>query len=214
MRTNLANWCLKKAGAMVALSALLLTATLAHAEDTFQDPSSKTSFPKQVSFDIDGTKHTLEATGASTRIKFFVKVYAVASYVENPVKTNLDALVNQILDGNPARQFTIHWLRDAEAEKVKSGFVEGLQKTTTAAEFSSFQDAIKSYLVAYEESIKANDIIVLRWLPSGKLQVYRNDKLKAEITNNAFARAVWNVTVGPNSAVKRAEMFSLIFPAK
>lgn len=213
MRTKLTNWCLTNVSALMALSAILVSSPL-HAEDTFQDSSSKTTFPKTVSFDIDGTKHTLEATGASTRTKFFVKVYSVANYVENPVKTNLDALANQILDGNSARQFTIHWLRDGEAEKVKTGFVEGLQKTTTPAEFASFQDAIKQYLVTYEESIKANDIIVLRWLPDGSLHAYRNDKLKAEIKNNQFARAVWNVTVGPNSAVKRAELFSLIFPVK
>lgn len=212
MKTKLANWCLAKASALIALSAIIFSFSHIHAEDTFQDPSSKVSFPKEVSFDINGTKHTLQATGASTRTKFFVKVYSVASYVENPVKTSLDALSNQILDGNPARQFTIHWLRQAEAEKVKSGFVEGLQKTTPPAEFASFQDAIKEYLVAYNDDIKPDDMIVLRWLPDGSLHVLRNDQLKAEIKNNQFARAVWNVSVGPNSALKRNEMFSLIFP--
>lgn len=212
MKTKLSTWCYTTLGAIAAVGTILVCPFNAFGEETFQDPSSKTVFPKEVSFDIDGKKHTLQATGASSRIKFFVKVYSLANYVENPVKTSMDALVNQILNENPARQFTIHWLRGVEAEKVKSGFIEGLQKSLPAAEFNGFQDQINQYLSVYNEDIKPNDIITLRWLPDGSLHVMRGDKEKVEIKNNDFAKAVWNMSVGPNSVVKRNELFSLIFP--
>jgi hypothetical protein len=212
MKTKLANQLLAKVSALVAFSAVIFSTTVMSAEETFQDASSKTVFPKEVSFDIGGTKHTLQATGASTRVKFFVKVYALASYVENPVKTNVDALVNQILDGNPARQFTLHWLRDVEAEKIKSGFIEGLQKMVSPEQFTAFNDATTKYLSVYDNGVKNDDVIILRWLPDGTLLVMKNDKVTAEIKDNAFARAVWYMSVGPNSVVKRNELFSLIFP--
>ncbi len=139
MNTKLISWCTAKVYGLIALSALLLSTTTIHAEDTFQEPTSKTSFPKEVSFSANGTKYTLEATGAAVRTKFFVKVYAIANYVENPVKTGVDALVNQILDGKPARQFTLHWLRQAESEKVKSGFIESLQKSVTLLSLQHFK---------------------------------------------------------------------------
>lgn len=212
MRTQLTNWLLTNVTALIVVGGMTFIPSVVQGEETFQDRSSKVSFPTEVSFDINGTKHTLQATGAATRTKFFVKVYALASYVENPVKTSVDALVKQILDGNPARQFTLHWLHKADTEKLKSGFIESLQKSTTPAEFAAFEAPINEYLKAYNEEINPGDIIVVRWFPDGSLHVYRNDKLKAEIKDNNFARAVWNVSIGPNSVVKREELFSLIFP--
>lgn len=214
MKTKLANQFLAKMSALMAIGTVLLTTTTLYSIETFQDSASKTVFPREVSFDIGGTKHTLQATGSSTRTKFFVKVYSLANYIENPVKTNLDELLHQTLDENTVRQFTIHWLRDIDEEKIKSGFVESIQKISTPAEFASFKDAITEYLKVYKNGIKNNDLVILRWLPDGTLHVMKNDQQTGEIKNNAFARTVWNVSVGPSSVVNRNELFSLIFPTK
>ncbi len=210
MRTNFLQWSFTQISTVVAIGLVSFSFCSIEAQATLQDPASKVTFPSEVSFDVAGTQHTLKATGSSTRTKFFVKVYAVANYVENPVATSKNDLYDQIIKGNGARQLTLQWLHDVDAAKVKDGFNESFHKITSPEEFTALQGSIDKFLTVFDQDMRVNDKIVLRWLPDGTVEFYRNDKNSGEVKNNQFAQTLWNIWLGQKSVVNRDQMFSLI----
>lgn len=210
MNTKIMQWSLSQISSLVAFGVISLSAMPVQAEGTFQDSASKVTFPSEVSFDVGGTKHTLKAIGSSTRTKFFVKVYSIANYVENPTGTTRNELYDQIMKGGIARQLTLQWLHDVDAAKVKDGFNESFHKITSPEEFAGLQGSIDKFLTVFDQDMKVNDKVVYRWLPDGSIEFERNDKKVAEVKNNQFAQVLWNMWLGPKSVVNRDQMFSLI----
>ena len=68
------------------VSGFVATAVSAVAEDTVVEKSTKTKFPKTVSFAGDYKTFNLNLTGLSMRSKFWVDVYGMAHYMEGNKK--------------------------------------------------------------------------------------------------------------------------------
>jgi hypothetical protein len=167
------------------------------------DKATGKSFPKDVSFTAQGKTFKLAGTGVSTRKKFFVKVYSIASYIEDPASVKSGDVFNNIINSKKAKQLSIIWVRDIEAKKVQDGFVESLGKAG-----ASQQDTDK--FVKLFGNVKNGDSHTIRSLPDGSVTVSYNGEDKGSIKSEAFAKALWSIWFGKDSVVKRDQLVSLL----
>lgn len=182
------------------------TAPATATDGTVQDSSSKIKFPQQMTTQHDGTSYTLQLTGTATRSKFFVNVYAVAHYMQDPSKGKKDAVFDEILDAKKAKALVFEWVHDASQQKVKDGLIESFRKTLSEKEYATFTPQIDQFIGYYAANMKPGDKQALRWFPDGTLEVEYNGQVKGTIKDPAFAKAVWNVWIGPKSVVSRSKL--------
>lgn len=163
-------------------------------------------FPKEVIFEYQGKPVKLQMTGEATRKKFFVSVYQVAHYLQEGAVVSGTNKFQSILNDNAIKQFTFKWLRTVEAAKVKEGYQESFKKTLSASAYAQLQDEISRFINFFKE-VKSGDEYVLRWLPGGHIEVMIQGSKVGEITNLAFAKALWSIWFGDKSVVDREKLF-------
>ena len=74
----------------------------------------------------------MQATGVATRKKFFVKVYSVASYLQDGANPGGD-VVQAIMQDQKAKQLTLKWVHEASPEKVQDGYRESFRNAVGAS---------------------------------------------------------------------------------
>lgn len=141
----------------------------------------------------DGTELMLAGTGVRTKMMF--KVYAGALYIDSAAKSELasfkskasnpdQGLYDAIADGNFARMFLLHFVRDVESGKITEAFQESLAKNVDmkspdiAKDAEAFLTASKIDMKEGQEMkvfIKGDEITVIT--PSGGSQPIKNSKL-------------------------------------
>lgn len=190
---------------------LFLTLLLSFASlSTYVQGAEPSEFPSQVSFDHGGKKYPLEQTGVATRKKFMVKVYYVASYLENGIVTDKANAFDQILQDNKAKQLTLRFVHEASAAKVKEGYEDSFSKVLQGVEYNKLKKEIDTYIGFFNVDVKVGDEQVIRWIPGGTIEVILNGTSAGTITNAAFAKALFSIWFGPNSIVKREDLIALI----
>ncbi len=182
----------------------------AYAVDTITERSSDTKFDKTVTFTNKGQTFTLQATGASLRRKWFIKGYAVASYIQNPVKGDQEAVLKDIFASDKAKQITMMWLHKLPLSLIRDGFKESLHKTLNDTDYVSLEPEINKFLSFFRADAEVGDMIVFRWLPGGYLELIINDQPLGTLVSVELARALWSIWLGPESVVDRKQMISLV----
>lgn len=194
---------------LVSLSLVLCLFSVAlFADGNIVDKVTSESFPATVSFDYNGQHYDLQGTGVATK-KFFVSVYSVAHYLQSGAGSNADK-VEQILQDNLAKQLTLKWVRNVEADKVKEGFNESFKQTLSPSDYSRLQNEISQFLQFFGQNANKGDVDVIRWIPGGHVQVVINGKVAGEITNKDFAVGLWNIWFGNKGVVDRSQLISLL----
>lgn len=189
------------------------TATVA-SDNTVQDPSSKVKFPKQLKATHDGQNYTLDLTGTATRSKFFVNVYAVGHYIQDPAKGKKDIVFDDMLNENKPKALLLEWVHDASQQKVKDGLIESFRKTLSDKEYTDLGPKIDQFVGYYAVNIKPGDKQILRWFPDGTVEVEYNGQVKGSIKDPALAKAVWNIWLGPKSVVSRGKLVNQLTTGK
>lgn len=183
----------------------------AEAQQTFTDSSTKVTFPSEVSISHEGKNYRLPITGVATRTKFFVNVYSVAHYMEDPPEGAKNTIFELILtDLTKAKQLTIQWVRAVDLEKIHTGFLESFEKTATSDELQALRPAIDQFLSFYTKGATVGDQHILQQLPGGHIFVIINGKESGHIQNPLFAKALWAIWLGPKSVVSRTKLISLL----
>lgn len=180
-----------------------------YAEDDIRDNSTGIVFPSHVSFDHDGKHYDLQATGVSTRKKFFVKVYSVASYLQQGNESDGDKF-QQIMQDNTAKQLTMKWAHEASAEKIQNGYRESFKNVISESEAGPLQNDMNTYINFFNQNAQKGDEHVLRWLPGGYVEVIINGQKAGSLTNPEFAKALWSLWFGSKSVVDRNSLVSLM----
>jgi hypothetical protein len=170
------------------------------------DDSTGVSFPSQVTIEHENRTYKLDATGVSTRKKFFVKVYSIASYLENGIVTSKGNAFNQILEDNKAKQVTMKWVHEASASKIQDGLRDSFSKVLSKNEQTELKKYIDEYIAFFNVEARVGDEHVIQWLPGGYLEVLINGKSVGNITNIALAKAVFSFWFGDNSVVNRNDL--------
>lgn len=183
-----------------------------HADETFQDPATGVVFPRQVTFQHQDKTYQLNATGVTTRKKFVVKVYSIASYLQAGAQVDPSNKFQALLSDQNAKQLTIKWVHDVDVDKIQEAFMDAFKVALTDAEQQTLQNEIQTFLHFFNQPVKKGDEHILRSLPGGSLEVLLNGKSVGSLTNKDFAKGVWSIWLGPNTNFKRDELVSLLNP--
>jgi predicted DNA-binding protein YlxM (UPF0122 family) len=156
-----------------------------------KEPSSGVEFPSQVS--VGGTNATI--TGTGLRKKFTFKVYAIASYIDPSKIDKSKDLYLQLLSDGPAKQITMHFVRDLSTSQIRDAFRESLEKNIPNYEKSPAKSDAEAFLNLMTD-VKANEELVLRWTQGGKLELSIKGQQKGSFQNPVLARGVWAIWLG------------------
>jgi len=172
-----------------------------------QSDSRAAGFPKEVSFEQGGKTYNLALTGVSTRKKFFVKVYNVASYLQTSAMNRGD-LIGEILNDRNAKQLTIKWVHDASIDQVRNGYRESFDKVLGMSENEQLPQIVDQYISFFNHEANVGDQHVIRWLPGGYVEVLINGSKAGSVKDPEFAKELWNIWFGSKSVVNRDELVS------
>lgn len=172
-----------------ALLALLISFSPTYAQVT--EPSSGVSFPAQVS--VAGANAAI--TGVGIRKKAIFKVYAIASYMDASKINKAADPYTQLLSDGPAKQITMHFVRDVDAGKIREAFGESLQSNIPNYANSPAKKNADAFLAA-QVDMKTNQEIILHWTQGGKIEFIANGQVKATFQDPVLARGIWSIWLG------------------
>lgn len=170
------------------------------------------TFPSEISIDAEGKKYDLQLTGVSTRRKFGIKVYDVAHYLEKGASHGSGDKFEQILTDGKAKELYMKWVHAATPTQMKDGYLDSFKNSLSLSDHEKLLPKIQEYVGFFNERIKKGDVMVLRWLPGGHIQLLLNDKEMGRISDSAFAKALWSLWFGPKSVVNRDNLIKNLQP--
>lgn len=195
---------------LLILPFILIVAGIAPAQETIQEPSTGKSFPVAVTYSKDGVEYPMSMTGVAVRKKLVFRVYGMAHYAQDPVKgTREEALQAMLVDGK-ARQITMDFARDVDAEKIRDAYMDGFRENASADELKSIQPLVDQFVGFFSKEVKENQQFVLRWLPGGVIVATVAGEEKSPLTSPLFARVLWSIWLGKNSIVDRDDLVARI----
>jgi hypothetical protein len=194
------------------LTVLALGAGRSFAQDTLVEPSTEKQFPTTVTFEHDGTSYTLEASGATVRKKFFIKVYAVVHYVEGTLQGTVEERIEEVLKDGRAKQLTLDFARDVGQTQIQDAFRDGFKTNATDAEAAGITSTVDSFLAYFDREVKENDQLVFRWLPGGVVLTEAYGEPRPPLKDPLFARVLWTIWFGEDSIVDPEELVMRVEP--
>lgn len=169
----------------ILLSLIILSFTL---PGLYQYGATLKDVTMSDAIEIDGQKLVLN--GMALRKKFVFKVYVAGLYVPQKEKNG-----EKILKNDTPRHMVMHFLRDVEAEKINSAWLEGLEDNTPNAS-QELKGQFKT-LCSWMEEIKDGNEIIFTYLPGKGTTVTVNGKNKGILVSKAFADALFACWIGP-----------------
>lgn len=164
------------------------------------DQTTGASFPKEVSFEMDGKNYILDGIGVGTRKKLVVKVYTIASYLQKGVKLTDQDKFKIMTSDESAKQLTIKWVRDVPGETVIEGYKNAFEKQIPQ-ELENLKGVMGEFENLFAAGVKKDDEHIIRWAPEGHLEVLINGKRVWKIADEAFAKGLWSIWYGDKSPV-------------
>lgn len=195
-------------GCLLATDRAAAAAPLQEAHVT--DPDTGTVFPARISFIHNGGFYDLTITGLAVRTRFFFNVYCLAHYMQNPPTGTTAAVLNTIMSDSHAKQVTMHFVRDVNADRIQRALVEGFQRNATDSELAMIQPFVDQFARAIDRDVKEDDQFVIRWLPGGRTTSVFEGREVTNITNALFARVLWSIWFGEQAVVNRDELLRFL----
>ena len=190
--------------------ALFFAVSVCFAQEKVVESSTGKSFPSVEKFKYNGTDYSVNLTGVTVRKKFFFKVYGMAHYLQDPVKSDKKTGINNILSDGKAKQISMIFVRDVDKKKIQDTYMEGFQNNSSQEDFNKIQPQVNQFLGYFSKDVNENDEIVLRWLPRGTVITIFQGEEKPAITNKMFARILWSIWFGDDSPVDVDDLISRI----
>ncbi|KAJ3048459.1 hypothetical protein HK102_012684 [Quaeritorhiza haematococci] len=153
-----------------------------------------TRYPTSVAGQSGDMPIRLKLTGTAMRTKWTFNVYSIASYVHD------EAVVRtpEELAGAPApKMLCLFFERSIASADLAKSFREAVAMNHPAPAFKAELDALAEYFEAHPVS-KGKSL----WLTSDPVVGFRcqlRDAPALTLPNGEFARAVWDVYLGPNN---------------
>ena len=187
---------------------LILSSLFTFAEDTLKDTTTHIEFPMEITAEANGKQISLIATGVATRSKFFIKIYSIAHYFQEPLPSKA-VFFEEVFKPEKAKQFIIVWVRDVPSSNIQEAFRESFEKTIPREQYTKLHPDIETFLSFFNVNAKEKDQYTLLWI-GDTLNVGINGQKKGELTNPELAAAIWGVWLGPKSVVNRSRLLSLV----
>lgn len=145
---------------------------------------------------------TLKLNGVSYLKKLgFVKVYAVALYLENPSKDP-----NEVIESEQIKHMVTHYLTSkATAEKIRNGFIELMEKGNPKELVDANRADIEKYASWMDKDMAPGLTAISTYVP-GKGVIYEyQGKIKGTIPGSTFAQMYYRYNVGEKADKKIRE---------
>jgi len=178
------------------------------AQDTIVDKSTGLSFPREVTFDVNGKAYQLQATGVATRKKLIIKVYSIASYMQKGNSAAAGDKFDRILSDENVKQLTMKYVREVTPTQIKDAYLDSFKRVFPGQQYAQMQPDITNFLQLFAQPLHKGDETSIRWVPGGYVEVLFNDKKVGSVNNAAFAKGLWNIWFGNNSIVDRNDLVS------
>ncbi len=192
------------------LAVVLLVSTHLWAQENVTEPSTGKSFPSEIKIQHNGTDLVLNLTGVAVRKKIIFKVYAVAHYMQDPLKGAMKEVLSGVLDGGKAKQLVLDFARDVEAPKIQDAYKDGFKEHLSPEQLQKIQPLIDRFVGYFGKDVKENDRFILRWLPPGIVVAIVQGDEKPAIDDGTFARALWSIWLGEDSIVDHEALVARI----
>jgi hypothetical protein len=155
---------------------------------------SDVRFPTHEQVTVDYRPVRLALTGTAVRKAHGLPVYAVGSYVQEgvPAKT-----AERIVAADVVKQMHLVLERPLDGPTMFEGMRTGIRLNHSV-------DAFPAELGQFERCLRGRDLakgqhVLLTWLPRVGLRCEAVGTAEVTIRTPAFARAVWEIYLGPNN---------------
>jgi hypothetical protein len=179
---------------MAAAAVLGLVAVAWADGETVPAPDSAVRFPVRTEVTVGYRPVRLVLTGTAMRKAHGLNVYAVASYIQEgtPART-----AEQIVAADVVKEMHVVLERRLDGPTMFAGLRSGLRLNHPASAFPA-------ELGQLERSLRSHDLpqgqrVTLTSLPKVGLRCQAAGKADVTIENPAFAKAVWQIYLGPNN---------------
>ncbi|WP_435017452.1 chalcone isomerase family protein [Tundrisphaera sp. TA3] len=160
----------------------------------FAAGSGAAGYPATVFADIGGKSVRLSLTGSALRTKYLLRVYSVASYVQEGVSVRSADSLAKI---DAAKLLHLIFERDVDGATMAAAFRDSIGMSFPAPAFASELSQLERHFLA--NPVKQGDHIRLTHVPGTGLGVQVNQKPTMLIRGVGFAQAAWGTYLGPNN---------------
>jgi hypothetical protein len=155
---------------------------------------SNAQFPAAIQVQTAGQPARLSLTGAAVRKKAFITIYTIASYLQDGVAAKT---AEQLAAAQGVKVLVLVMERDVAGQDMVDGIRAGIRLNYPADAFSSELARIGQVLQTMR--LQKGDRVTLIAAPGTGLRCLVAGKADAMVGDPAFARAVWNIYLGPNN---------------
>ena len=193
----------------IAINVFLISVTfnsLAQAHDERAAAEVGTQFPSQILLENKDATIALIRTGSTIRRKFFLKIYAMAHYLEQQAVISGEETYQDILENGVTKQISMVFQRSLTAEQIQKSLISGIKLNTDEEEYQQILPDVEVFTQAINADVKKNDEFIIRWYSDGTMVSIFEGKQISVIRNNRFARSVWSIWFGDDSVVDRKSL--------
>jgi hypothetical protein len=180
---------------LLVLAALFFAyAAVAVAAELIGVPGASARYSSPIDAKVDGQPVPMTLTGVALRKKLLFSVYAIASYVKEgtTVKTAEDLAVLDV-----PKMLHLIMERDIEGKDLAQAFHEAIRLNHAAPEFDAEIKTLSESLKAH--AFKKGDQFQIIHVPGVGVEFLLNGKTETVIRNVGFARAIWEIYLGPKN---------------
>ncbi|MEZ5026863.1 MAG: chalcone isomerase family protein [Chitinophagales bacterium] len=137
---------------------------------------------------------SLTLNGAGVRKKAFFKVYVLGLYLPQKSK-NIDEMLNANNEIAVRLEITSGVVN---SDNMSEAIIEGFEKSLNG-NIAPMKSQIDNFISIFSnEKIKEGDVFILDYAPNVGVKSYKNGKLLATTTGEAFKDALFNIWLGKN----------------
>lgn len=162
---------------------------------------SDVRFDEVIDRPIGGKSVRLGLTGTALREKFFLNVYAIASYVEKEAKIRS---AEELAAADLPKALHLVMERDIDSKDMAAAIRDSINANYPEPQFEAERKILFDYVAA--NPIKKGDHVWLTHLPSVGISWKIGQKSEILIRSVKFSKAIWDIYFGENNlgvAIKR-----------
>ncbi len=151
-------------------------------------------FASRIQTKVGSKPATLALTGTAIRKIWGFSVYAISSYVEEGAKVRA---AEELATADVLKQLHMVLLRDVDGDDMAKSFEGSLALNDPPGTFDREVAELKAFLGRF--TVRKGDHVWLTYQPGLGLRCYVVGKGEVVIRSLPFARALWQVYLGPNN---------------
>jgi hypothetical protein len=181
-------------GNMLALAVVLACGAGALAAELVGVHGSHTQFTTTMETAVADKPVKMVLTGVALRQKYFLNIYALASYVQEGTQVHTP---DELAAADCVKQLHLVMERNVEGKDMAEAFVTAIRMNHPEPAYVDEVNRLAEMLRS--DTCHKGDHIYLTHLPGTGLRIGVTGKAEFVIANPQFSRAIWDIYLGPNN---------------